>query len=677
MAQWPSWFPSLTAEDTFREMDEDLLEEANRFVMEPLHSPTAEARVAEEAGEDVPDVGALTVQLPTMQTMHDEGSSSMAGLALDVPPSEEWLPPFQPPPEEAEEEEEGEGWNVRQVDAMEDEEDVSHLDEALVDESEDEEDDEDEDDDEEDDGSDDDFDPRQQSDLEPGDELMESEPEPESESESEPDELPPPKIEFPDDVYPELATDEIGPDVVYPSDWKDLTEYEQERIRNTYSQSKVLIEMGLDRENKFDLRFLQCQNDPRIEMYRMQPNRKRKKTARSRADAYHAKHRTSSRPSKKKAKVDTVAEREIRRLRREEEALEREQRKLRARQEKEERAEAKKRELRDRKQKKVKDKQEFKDTKTDRKEKDMEAYRALPWAEKAPRKGLSPVLLSDLPAKLVDALTPFIDQLRKDDHMLDDLGNEVYSYVSYQSGKVDKKKQDGKTVITDRGFAVQFQWEGKLTRIAMVQETRMGALVAAAARLDPRLVFHTTTVSASSWLNWMAKNQDAAAEQWLWDMRDNMDTEMVVRQKGGRKTTVTGAAARRRKAAMEGYVVLPKTSKATAIPMPSDVAGTSADHANMSLEDVMDAIEGTDDLANYMADDDELAQALAADEFVFQGTGEVYAHAQLLDEWKAAGADASFDSIMERCYRRGVPRVDLVQYFGISEDVLEQYQYDA
>lgn len=164
---------------------------------------------------------------------------------------------------------------------------------------------------------------------------------------------------------------------------------------------------------------------------------------------------------------------------------------------------------------------------------DAHLYPLLPWATCKPKKGIPNVALGDLPLSLLYALAPLVQKLYRG---VDECGHHSYSYVSYQSG--------AKKGPLYRGFVVQFQWEGRITRVGMVNDPSLGAVVAAAARLDPRLIMRTTTVSASSWLTWMAKGGDEAAAQWLAEV--DMGSVRIPQQgRGGRPPTKDGAHARR------------------------------------------------------------------------------------------------------------------------------------
>ena len=117
------------------------------------------------------------------------------------------------------------------------------------------------------------------------------------------------------------------------------------------------------------------------------------------------------------------------------------------------------------------------------------------------------VTWNSLPEMLKKSFLPDIISISKEEV---ENGQMMYKWVCKQSGPGGYK---------DRGYVVQIcpsNGQG-LTRIALVSETIVGALLAIAASMDERL---TLQMSAHSWILYMVKEGDPAVERWLSELSE-------------------------------------------------------------------------------------------------------------------------------------------------------------
>lgn len=145
----------------------------------------------------------------------------------------------------------------------------------------------------------------------------------------------------------------------------------------------------------------------------------------------------------------------------------------------------------------------------------MDGDALLPWAieEVVPKgvvklmDGTTVMTIEHVHHELLNALQPHMDTLAVENCFDPVTDEQRYSYVYRQKGSGGGF----------HGWAVQIQVGSELCRLALVSSTRLGALLAAAARRDPRL---RTRTSAVSWLMTMVENEQVRT-QWLADLAGN------------------------------------------------------------------------------------------------------------------------------------------------------------
>ena len=121
------------------------------------------------------------------------------------------------------------------------------------------------------------------------------------------------------------------------------------------------------------------------------------------------------------------------------------------------------------------------------------------------------VLWFELPEVLRSGLHGAMESLRRDGEQE---GQPRYSYVYRQSGNT------GRLYFIGWQVQLTFSGETKLTRIAKVNDSRVGALAAVAALLDSSL---RDKVSMYKWMHEMVEGGDDLAKRWL----DRVSTKHV------------------------------------------------------------------------------------------------------------------------------------------------------
>jgi hypothetical protein len=139
-----------------------------------------------------------------------------------------------------------------------------------------------------------------------------------------------------------------------------------------------------------------------------------------------------------------------------------------------------------------------------------------------------------IPQKLKDLLQHVVEgELYQGGMMKKAPGHRRFKYVSLTSPGTtlpSVKSKNKKQGVAPYGFQVQYYFRNpfKLTRVATVQDTEVGAYLLAACFMDPRLVFnHDYTlrffVSATAWMEWISDpgvdlaTREARVDQWRSD----------------------------------------------------------------------------------------------------------------------------------------------------------------
>lgn len=359
---------------------------------------------------------------------------------------------------------------------------------------------------------------------------------------------------------PEVArANDLPSDLWFPLHYQtdELSDTERERLINIYKNHQQLMHLGLADES--DMRFLipstkvptTIAKPPRASDLAKRTDRARraweKKEEQRRLADERQQHKTQ------RAHAKAAQERVRQTLREQASEMQGQLREQKKRLQQETRARVQ--------HERAVQRQEEREERTARADRE---YPQLPWARStdAPRKMLDAVV-SDVPQSLWDALKDHIDALRKD--ALDAFGQERFANVHLQSGL-------GKTGQF-RGYQVQLSLgTGKLTRIALVQESLLGALLAAAALLDPRL---QTQRSASSWMLWIIEGGDANVFEWLVSIQDRMDVLPSTRTTGGRRPGLTQGGERARRQLLASGYAPPPPSSSYSVASSSSTAGPS------------------------------------------------------------------------------------------------------
>ena len=125
-------------------------------------------------------------------------------------------------------------------------------------------------------------------------------------------------------------------------------------------------------------------------------------------------------------------------------------------------------------------------------------------------------------------------------------GQEMFKYVSHQSGQ-----RNGTGYMQFRGFQVQLSIFGpNKPRLGIVDDTRVGAVISAAALIDIRLQFKE---SVKAWLLWIINGDDRNVSKWLDECSVNIlkDPERIYLKRGRKKGNAFLA---RKNMVRDGYV---------------------------------------------------------------------------------------------------------------------------
>lgn len=142
----------------------------------------------------------------------------------------------------------------------------------------------------------------------------------------------------------------------------------------------------------------------------------------------------------------------------------------------------------------------------------------------------TPLLVLDLPSSLWTVMEPKVNELKREGIIEPLTQEQMYSYVSIQNSLV-------KGVRAFRGWQVQLSITGPNShRVGVTWESKMGALMAAAALIDPRL---QSTISATSWVMTLVEGGDNAANRWINEVGKNVIEKTLMikssNRNGGRR----------------------------------------------------------------------------------------------------------------------------------------------
>ena len=149
---------------------------------------------------------------------------------------------------------------------------------------------------------------------------------------------------------------------------------------------------------------------------------------------------------------------------------------------------------------------------------------------KSTKNSPTPLLMLDVPSSLLTVMEPKINELKREGIIEPLTQEQMYSYVSMQNSLV-------KGVRAFRGWQVQLSITGPNShRVGVTWESQMGALMAAAALIDPRL---QSTISATSWVMTLVEGGDNAAKRWINEVGKNViESTMMIKssnRNGGRR----------------------------------------------------------------------------------------------------------------------------------------------
>ena len=152
------------------------------------------------------------------------------------------------------------------------------------------------------------------------------------------------------------------------------------------------------------------------------------------------------------------------------------------------------------------------------------------------------VTLDDFPPTLRDALDGQVNDLYTGESD-PTTGQPRYRHVSHAGGDYRDR--------FFKGLQVQLSLHGSLTTIARVGHTRVGALMAVAAKVDPRL---RVSKSAGRWVQWILR-KPTHVDEWLASL-GGLEAVRAIdarpRAQGGRPAGLTQGGATKRRRLMEG-----------------------------------------------------------------------------------------------------------------------------
>jgi hypothetical protein len=123
-----------------------------------------------------------------------------------------------------------------------------------------------------------------------------------------------------------------------------------------------------------------------------------------------------------------------------------------------------------------------------------------------------PFTYEDLPSSLQSGLCLFMARLRDPSGLVDSVtGEPCFMYVSW----------NGPRHLPFKGWQVQVFFAGRLHKIAVVQQSLLGAVVAIASKADERIRCHR---SAWAWLLYMNAAGDEAARIWMKEVATGLST---------------------------------------------------------------------------------------------------------------------------------------------------------
>lgn len=319
-----------------------------------------------------------------------------------------------------------------------------------------------------------------------------------------------------------------------------LSDYALERRATMHNNSVRMADLGLGSSSTFDPNFLDgIPWDIRVITQQKELMRQKRRDEKEKKRARERKKR-----DKERAAAERRAEREEsgmkRRAAKEAERLWKQQEKDRQKDEKNQRKRAL-RDERDAERAARKRRVQEGETPTQRAERQRKVrdavkheYSSLPWARDEMPTGLlvhprgDPVIFEEVPKLVRDALEPQITKLERSG-MIDDLtGEQRYTHVSRY---LPNKPQKG--TYTFPGWQVQRTMPGSNGYIGLAYESKLGALLAAASYVDPRL---TSNASSHSWILWLIEGGDTAAREWLESQQETITAvaSLGIRSHGGR-----------------------------------------------------------------------------------------------------------------------------------------------